>query len=79
MHMRVCYLHCHEAGLCCYLVIHTENLLHPFQMFYFLLWPVYWLSFVGLWMMNLKDLEGNSSCPIPGTIPEFAWRDSGIT
>jgi hypothetical protein len=24
---RVCYLHCHEAGLCCYLVIHIENLL----------------------------------------------------
>jgi hypothetical protein len=22
MHMRVCYLDCHEAGLCCYLVIH---------------------------------------------------------
>jgi hypothetical protein len=25
MHMRVCYLDCHEAGLCCYLVIHIET------------------------------------------------------
>jgi hypothetical protein len=25
MRMSVCYLHCHEAGLCCYLVIHVEN------------------------------------------------------
>jgi hypothetical protein len=38
MHMRICYLDCHEAGLCCYLVIHIENLLHPLQLFYFYLW-----------------------------------------
>jgi hypothetical protein len=25
MRMRVCYLDGHEAGLCCYLLIHTEN------------------------------------------------------
>jgi hypothetical protein len=25
MSMRVYYLDCHEAGLCCYLVIHIEN------------------------------------------------------
>jgi hypothetical protein len=30
MRMRDCYLDCHEAGLCCYLVINTENLLRPF-------------------------------------------------
>jgi hypothetical protein len=29
MHMHVCCLDCHEAGLCWYLVIHIENLLHP--------------------------------------------------
>jgi hypothetical protein len=46
MHMRVWYLDCHEAGLCCFLVIHTENLLHPLQLFYFQLWPIYWLSLV---------------------------------
>jgi hypothetical protein len=39
-------LGCHEAGLCCYLMIHIENLLHPLQLFYFHLWPVYWLSIV---------------------------------
>jgi hypothetical protein len=33
--MRVCYLDYLEAGLCCYLVIHTENLLRPLQLFYF--------------------------------------------
>jgi hypothetical protein len=32
---RVCYLYCNEAGLCCYLVIHTENLLCQLQLFYF--------------------------------------------
>jgi hypothetical protein len=29
----VCYLDCHEAGLCCYLVIHIENLLWSIQLF----------------------------------------------
>jgi hypothetical protein len=44
MRMCVCYLQldCHEAGLCCYLVIHIETL----QLFYFHLWPVYCLSLV---------------------------------
>jgi hypothetical protein len=42
--MPVCYLDCHEAGLCCYVVIHIENLLRPFQLFYFNLWHIYWLS-----------------------------------
>jgi hypothetical protein len=46
MRKRVCYLDCNEAGLCCYLVIHIENRLRPLQLFYFLLWPIYWLSFV---------------------------------
>jgi uncharacterized membrane protein len=41
MNMRVCYLDCHEAGLCCYLVIHTENQLHPLELFYFHLCPIY--------------------------------------
>jgi hypothetical protein len=38
MRTGVCYLDCHEAGLCCYLVIHIENLLRPLQLFYFHLW-----------------------------------------
>jgi uncharacterized membrane protein len=42
MRMRVCYLDCHEAGLCCYLVIHIENILHQLQLFYYaLLRPIY--------------------------------------
>jgi hypothetical protein len=44
--MHVCYLECHEPGLCCYLVIHIENLLRPVQLIYFHLWPVYRLSLV---------------------------------
>jgi hypothetical protein len=39
--MCIWYLDFHEAGLCCYLVIHTKNLLCPLQLFYFHLWPTY--------------------------------------
>jgi hypothetical protein len=46
MRMRVCYVDCHEAGLCCYLVRLIGNLLHQLQMFYFQLWLIYWLSTV---------------------------------
>jgi hypothetical protein len=35
MRMRICYLDCHEAGLCCYLVIHIEILLRLLQLLYF--------------------------------------------
>jgi hypothetical protein len=44
MRTRVCYLNCHEAGLCCYLVIHIEYRLHPLQLIYFHLCPIYWRS-----------------------------------
>jgi hypothetical protein len=44
--MRVCYLDCHEAGLCCYLVMHIENLLRPLQLICIHLWLIYWLSLV---------------------------------
>jgi hypothetical protein len=58
--MSVCYVDCHEDGLCCYLVMHIENLLLPLELFYFHLWPIYWLSLVYSieqqdgWMMNWK-------------------------
>jgi hypothetical protein len=61
MRMRVCYLHCHETGMCCYLVIHIENLLHPLQLFYFHLWPVYWPSqFLHLYSTGLFPMNLNS-------------------
>jgi hypothetical protein len=44
--MRVCYLPCHEDGLCCYLVMHIQNILRPLQLFCFYLWPTYWFSVV---------------------------------
>jgi hypothetical protein len=56
MRLRVCYLDCHDAGLCCYLVIHTENLLRPLQLFHFHLWRIYWFSFV-CWEYNLVNLQ----------------------
>jgi hypothetical protein len=48
MCMLVFYLDCHEAGLCCYLVIQIENLLHRLQQFYFHFWPIYWLCLVSV-------------------------------
>jgi hypothetical protein len=38
MCMRVCYLDSREVWMCCYLVLHIENLLHPLQPIYFYLW-----------------------------------------
>jgi hypothetical protein len=35
MRMRVCYLDCHESGLCCYLMIHIKNFFLPLQFLYF--------------------------------------------
>jgi hypothetical protein len=46
IHMHVCYLDCHEDGLCCYLVILIEKLVRPLQLFYFNLWPIYWLFII---------------------------------
>jgi hypothetical protein len=48
--MRICYLDCHEAGLCCYLVTQIENLLHPLQLFDFhlcLFYSYYRYSYAG--------------------------------
>jgi hypothetical protein len=65
MRMCVCYLDCHEGGLCCYLVICIENVLCPLQMFYFHLWPIYWLFLVcynvlKLWYFNLWPVFWNA-------------------
>jgi hypothetical protein len=49
------HLGCHEAGLCCYLVIHIENLLRTLQLFYFYLWPIYWLSLALLQRFTCSD------------------------
>jgi hypothetical protein len=46
MRMRIWYVDCHEAELCCYLVIHIENLLDPLQQFYGHLWPIYLLCLI---------------------------------
>jgi hypothetical protein len=39
MFMSVCYLDCHEAGLCCYLLIQIQNLLHRIQLISFICGP----------------------------------------
>jgi hypothetical protein len=53
--MHVCYLGCHEAGLCCYLLTHIENLLRPLQLFYFHLWPIYSPSYVFILKPSLHE------------------------
>jgi hypothetical protein len=60
MCMHICNLGCHEAGLCCHLVIHRENRLCPLQIFYFHLWPIYWLSLI-LLMVGNENIQRWSS------------------
>jgi hypothetical protein len=58
MRMSVWYLDYHEAGLCCYLLIHIGNLLRPLQLFYFHLWPAYWLPLLlHAWYKVLSTLD----------------------
>jgi hypothetical protein len=45
MRIRACYLHCHEAD-CAATKWYIGNLLRPLELFYFYLWPIYWLSLV---------------------------------
>jgi hypothetical protein len=54
MRMSVCYLDCHETGLCCYLVIQIGNLWRPLQLFYFRLWPIYWLCLLAIWLLGSR-------------------------
>jgi hypothetical protein len=75
--MRVCYLDCHKAGLCCYLVMHTENIFRPLQLFYFHLWPVYWLSFLSPRLLShfcflITDIQ-TQSCVTSWTI--WSWSE----
>jgi hypothetical protein len=44
MRMRVCYPDYHETGMCWYLLILIEKLLHSLQLFYFNLRPTSWIS-----------------------------------
>jgi hypothetical protein len=46
MSIHVCNLDCYDEGLCCYLVVQIGNLLRLLQLFYFNLWPNYWISLV---------------------------------
>jgi hypothetical protein len=83
MRIRVCYLDCLEGGLCCYLVIHIENLLRPLQLLYFQLW----LSLVLLisptratWpahstipdVIALTIYSGESSCHFSPSCPKIS-------
>jgi hypothetical protein len=76
MRIHVCYLDCHEAGLCCYLVIHVENRLRPLQLFYFRLWPIYWLSLVYSTCVSsynrLGSLQGQYIPGFPMSLLTFA-------
>jgi hypothetical protein len=54
---------CASAGLCCYVVIYKENLLHPLQLFYFHLWPIYWLSLIYIVKLSLYLIMKLSTTP----------------
>jgi hypothetical protein len=73
MGMCICYLDCHEAGLCCYLVIHLENLLRPLPLFYFNLWAIYWLPRVSClpWFDHRNTVWKTVSCivQLPTSLP----------
>jgi hypothetical protein len=60
MSMRLCYLACHDAGLCCYLVVHIESLLRPLPLFYFHLWCIYWLFVVTSYKFNINPSSMSS-------------------
>jgi hypothetical protein len=64
--MRTCYLDSFEAGLRCYLIIHTENQLHPLQLFYFNLWPIIdSLSYIQVYKVvssHKEKCSGNLNC-----------------
>jgi hypothetical protein len=88
MRMRVCCLYCHEARLCCYLVIHIENLLRPVQLFYFHLWAIYWLFLVNEYGvmegMMISGKKGRNSklnmVPVPFRSPQIwiTWSHPGL-
>jgi hypothetical protein len=72
MRMRVCYLDSHEAGLCCYLTIQIGNLLRPLQLFYFHLWPIYWLSLLSSpTSVSRPSLISDEYQATPCHIPEY--------
>jgi hypothetical protein len=79
MRMRVCSLDCHEIGLCYFLVIHIENLLCPLQLFYFHLWPIYWLPRRWAWdnggMMVSWGKPALVSLRLP-QIPLWVWSQA---
>jgi hypothetical protein len=67
MRMRVCYLDCHEAGLCCYLVIHIENLLRQLQLFCFYLW----LTLPRITLIRPRQLPSRSISNSSSTIQKY--------
>jgi hypothetical protein len=89
MSMRFCYLDYHDSGLCCYILIHIENLLRPLQLLYFNLWPNYWFSLILItvrtyleWLqMQIMQqwvavLEGNQ-CHIPTCVGKCREPERG--
>jgi hypothetical protein len=85
MRMRVCYLDWHDAGLCCYLVIHISNLLHPLQLYYFHLWPINWLALLNkrrryniCYIMALSSGSCNSFMCSSYNVLNSAPEDSSI-
>jgi hypothetical protein len=72
MRMRLCYQDCHEAGLSYYIMMHMYNLLRPLQLFYFHLWPIYWLSRVDSSVSMRRALRLSR----PEVKTQFRWKIS---
>jgi hypothetical protein len=79
MIMCVCYIDCDEAGLCCTLLIHLENLLHPLQLFYFLLRPIYRVPLVvysfGVLASMYKTTVSNQTTTVWTIMTVKNWND----
>jgi hypothetical protein len=76
--MRVKYLDCHKAWLCCYLVVYIENLLRPYQLLCFHLWPIYWLSLVDELIWYIIKSWNPDRLVVPmgmaTLVPQTIWR-----
>jgi hypothetical protein len=73
MRMRVCCLDYYEAGPFCYLVIQMENLLRQLQLFYFHLWPIYWLSLVNNKKFKI-EVKSSFNVKAAGTYSNHSFR-----
>jgi hypothetical protein len=62
LNMCICYLDCHEAGLCYYLVIQIENISCPLQSVYFHLCPIFTDSPSYIHYSYAREIHSDKCC-----------------